>query len=202
MKRKRVDKSERKLNCAQPCCLKWLSHIGGEWERAATAHNAHLSEHFLLQTHSLCTMHTMSICLNISLWQNIHFALCKKKTMQRHSLCTLYTDDSLPSLQILHFTFLQCTTMCNVWTWWMWDTWREWQFSAQTQTWRPIPDFIHGPIHIAVSSGNTALWQMGWVKLLGSSSHLRFWTARIFQIQGSPCAGSVLQSNDGWMELL
>ena len=68
------------MNCAQPCCLEWLSHIGGRVrERAATAHNAHLSEHFLLQTHSLCTMHTMSICLNISLWQNIHFALCKKK---------------------------------------------------------------------------------------------------------------------------
>ena len=97
-KRVVVNKSEGKLNCAQPCCLGGFLTLGGEWEREPP-------------------LHTMHICLNIFFCKRIHYALCTqcpfvwtflfgkifilhyaKKTMQRHSLCTLYTDDSLPSL--------------------------------------------------------------------------------------------------------
>ena len=108
------------MNCAQPCCLEWLSHIGGRVrERAATAHNAHLSEHFLLQTHSLCTMHTMSICLNISLWQNINFALCKKNYAKAFTMHLIHRRQSTFTLDFtLHispmYNNVQCLNMMNV----------------------------------------------------------------------------------------
>ena len=141
------------------------------------AHNAHLSEHFLLQTHSLCTMHTMSICLNISLWQNIHFALCKKKLCKgihyaHYTQTTVYLHSRFYTS---HFSNVQQCAMSE---------------HDECETHEGNDNSVlrlrhEGQFQISstarfISSGNTALWQMGWVKLLGSSSHLRLSAARIF----------------------
>ena len=107
------------MNCAQPCCLKWLSHIGGRVRESRHCTQCTFSEHFLLQTHSLCTMHTMSIFLNISLLQNIHFALCKKNYPKAFTMHIIHRRQSTFTLDFtLHispmYNNVQCLNMMNV----------------------------------------------------------------------------------------
>ena len=134
------------------------------------------------------TMH----CAHYAHYALAHYAhnahLSEHFSVEFFLLCT-------KTIHILHrwqstFTLHSSNVQQCVWTWWMWDTWREWQFNRAEC---PDSDMkANSRFHPRLdSSGNTVLWQMGWVKLLGSSSHLRLSAARIFQIQGSPCGGSV-----------